>query len=150
MIAKKLTFDEVQKFHKDLAVRIMDELRASDSKFKNSKPEKIEWAYSYEAVADEPADVRDVRRHVDRKIRLNKLLRLKAIAQKQKKVSADVEEVNQNMKDFFNKIMNLSLSVKIGDTLSDKNLYERFYKVEKTSLFESKIKEDMNTGNFIF
>jgi hypothetical protein len=81
---------------------------------------------------------------------MSKLLRLKAISQKQKKVSTDVEEVNQNMKDFFGKIMNLSLSVKIGDTLSEKNLYERFYKVEKTSLFESKIKEDMNTGNFIF
>jgi len=149
MIAKKLTFDEVKKFHNDLSIRVLDELRSSDSKYKNIKPEKIEWSYSYEAVSEEPEDVRDVRKHIDRKIRKSKLLRLKAVSQKQKRV-IDVEDLNIKLKEFFGKILNLSLMVKIGDNLSDKNLYERFYKVEKTSLFESKIKEDLSTGNFNF
>ena len=145
MIAKKLSLTEVQKFHGDLLIRIMEEIKAEKKKI---SPEKIEWAYSYELVSDTDSskgsisDARELGRHVDRKIRKAKLQRIQNILYKKAKGDRP-EEINETLKNFFSNVIALSLFVK-----ADK--FERYYKIEKTSLFESKIKENIESGDFVY
>jgi len=155
MVTIPLTFDEAKKFHADVVEKVLLELKKSESKHKNAKPDKIQWAYSYELVsahADgvQDTDAREMRRSVDRKIRLAKLKHLneveKANSWKKAKPTVEVkstDEINREIQTFFSNVITLSLMMKIDN-------YERFYKIEKTSLFESKIKEDIEHGNFVF
>jgi len=149
MIKIPLSSTEVKKFHNILFERALEELRKSDTKHKKAKPDKIEWCYSYEVVSDHAAaDARVLRKDVDQKIRKAKLDRLADVSKaaawkKAAPPKPSTESISQHMKNFFDNVITLSLMMKVEN-------YERFYTIEKTSLFESKIKEDIESGTFVF
>lgn len=147
---KSLSYTEVQKFHKNLAKKMLDELRNSESENNSTPVENIEWAYSFE-TDDEDLDIRKRRVSIDKGIRREKLLKLDSNLRKKKEKSSifsifsrekePTDTISEELKDFFSKIVVISLMIKVGD-------YERFERVEKTSLFESKLKEEF--GKFQF
>lgn len=149
MIKIPLSSTEVKKFHNILFERALEELRKSDTKHKKAKTDKIEWCYSYEVVSDHAAaDARVLRKDVDQKIRKAKLDRLSDVSKaaawkKAAPPKQSTEAISQHMKSFFDNVITLSLMMKVEN-------YERFYTIEKTSLFESKIKEDIESGTFVF
>jgi len=147
---KTLSYTEVQKFHKELAQEMLEEFRNSNSENSQTPIEKINWMYEFETI-DKEVDIRRRSKDIDRSIRREKLLKLDGKLRKDrekksifsifnsKKESNDV--ISEEIKDFFSKIITLSLVIKLGD-------YERFKTVEKTALFESKIKEEMGILTF--
>lgn len=150
---KTLSYTEVQKYHKELAQEMLNELRKSDSENSQAPIERISWAYDFETV-DSEVDVRRRSKDIDRSIRREKLLKLDEKLRKQREKTnifvslfttpskkSGNEVIEEEIKDFFSKIVTISLVIKVGD-------YERFETVEKTSLFESKIKEEF--GVLIF
>ena len=147
---RTLSYSEVQKFHKDLAQEMLDELRKSDSEQSGTHIENIDWLYEFETV-DEKIDIRRRSKNIDRAIRREKLLKLdENLRNKREKTNIFVsffttpvkktgnEIIKDEINDFFDKIVAISLVIKVGD-------YERFENIDKTSLFESKIKEEMGT-----
>jgi len=146
---KPLSYTEVQKFHKELAQEMLDELRKSNSENSQTPIEKINWMYEFETV-DGEVDIRRRSKDIDRSIRREKLLKLDSNLREQRekkgifsifytKTEKDSNDViSEEIKDFFSKIVTLSLVIKVGD-------YERFETVSKTTLFESKIKEEYGT-----
>jgi len=146
---KPLSYTEVQKFHKELAQEMLDELRKSNSENSQTPIEKINWMYEFETV-DGEVDIRRRSKDIDRSIRREKLLKLDSNLREQRekkgifsifytKTEKDSNDViSEEIKDFFSKIVTLSLVIKVGD-------YKRFETVSKTTLFESKIKEEYGT-----
>jgi len=153
---KTLSYTEVQKHHKELAQEMLNELRSSNSENSQVPVEKISWAYDFETV-DSELDVRKRSKDIDRSIRREKLLKLDENLRSERKrkftffganLVWNTDEnkdgssvINDEIKEFISKIVTISLVIKIGD-------YERFEAVEKTSLFLSKIKEDMGVLTF--
>lgn len=144
---KTLSYSEVEKFHKDIAKQMLSELRNSDSEVGQTPIENIKWAYSFETI-DNYVDIRRKRKDIDRSIRREKLLKLDNKLKPKRKTSIfsflkkeENEVISDELKDFFKSVVAISLMIKVGD-------YERFESVEKTSLFESKVKEEL--GNFKF
>lgn len=149
---KTLSFTEVQKFHGQIAQKLLNDLRNSDSEYKDADSKKIQWAYSYETTEGTP-DIRQDSLALDRNIRAAKLLQLdpklngdtrdlkgKFVSLFSKKEERK-NELSEKLENYFSKIIAISLMIKIGD-------YERFQIVEKTSLFESKIREEMGKLKF--
>jgi len=151
---KTLSYTEVKKFHKELAQEMLEELRKSDSENSQTPIEKINWMYEFETI-DGEIDIRRKSKDIDRSIRREKLLKLDQNLREEKKRKFTLfstafvwnkdknsnDVISEEIKDFFSKIVTLSLVIKIGD-------YERFETVSKTALFESKIKEDMGILTF--
>jgi hypothetical protein len=150
---KKLSSTEVEKFHGQLAQKMIADLRKSDSINKDVDTSKIEWAYSYETM-DDTSDIRQDRLALDRKIRAAKLMQLDSklgggvargtggkflsfLDRKEERKNV----LTESLENYFAKIITISLMIKIGD-------YERRQVVEKTSLFESKIREEMGKLKF--
>jgi len=150
---KTLSYTEAQKFHRELVQRMLEELRNSDSDQSGTPVEHIDWLYDFETV-DEQVDIRRRSKDIDRAIRREKLLKLDdKLRNKREKTNIFVsffttaskktgnEIIEEEINDFFDKIVAISLVIKVGD-------YERFENVEKTSLFESRIKEKMGVLTF--
>lgn len=136
---KKLSYSEAEKFHKETIKKMIEAMRKHSPSFKKMQPENVEWAYSFELKTTfGETDIREWRIAIDKNIRAHKLMRVdpKLIANVQ-----STSEIDEKLKDFFSNIVSIQLMIKHGD-------YSRVEVVKKTSLFESKIKEDM--GNFKF
>jgi hypothetical protein len=150
---KTLSYTEVQKFHVELAKEMLTELRNSDSSYNATPVENIDWCYSVDTV-DDQVDFRIKRVDIDKSIRREKLLKLDASLRGEKiekgaggffsmftKEKEEKRTISAELKDFFDDIAAISLMIKVGE-------YERFEIVEKTTLFESKIKEEMGAFSF--
>jgi len=146
---KTLSYTEVERFHRQLANDMLEELRESDSKNNSSPIENITWAYSVE-TNDSRLELRKRSKDIDRSIRREKLLALDSNLRKEKtnifksflyKKKEEKDVISEEITDFFSNISAISLMIKIGD-------YERFETVEKTTLFESKVDEEFGVFKF--
>ncbi len=151
---KTLSYSEVKRFHRELAEEMLNELRCSETNDSQVPIEKISWLYDFETV-DGQVDIRKRSKNIDRTIRREKLLKLDQKLRDKREKSTNVfvsffttttkrdtnKVISDEINDFFSKIITISLVIKVGD-------YERFETVEKTSLFESKIKEELGTLMF--
>lgn len=149
---KPLSYTEVQRHHKELAQEMLNELRSSNSENNQVPVEKILWAYYFETV-DSELDVRKRSKDIDRSIRREKLLKLDeklrsnisktnpflSLFTTSKKGGVDV--ISKEINELFSNIVTISLVIKVGD-------YERFKAVEKTSLFLTKMKEELGVLTF--
>jgi hypothetical protein len=144
---KVLSFTDVERFHKELADKMLTDLRDSDSKDLDINIESIQWAYSVE-TSDTALDVRKRSKDIDRTIRREKLLSLDGSLKPKKTVlsyfyskTKSKNVINSELTGFCDKIATISLMIKVGD-------YERFETVDKTDIFESNVTEKRGIFSF--